>query len=58
MTGSQHWDEIARDETGSLLVQSILENWRAVEDSEIVADCLDNFVECANSQWGSFSMLM
>ncbi|KAM0747221.1 ARM repeat-containing protein [Meredithblackwellia eburnea MCA 4105] len=56
-TGKRHWDRIARDETGSLIVQSILEKWPEADKSCIGEEALGSLSSLAKSQWGSFVVL-
>lgn len=52
-TGAGHWTAISRDETGSLIVQSVLENWAEADKSAIGVECGNNLAGLATSQWGS-----
>ncbi|KAL8276439.1 hypothetical protein RQP46_011141 [Phenoliferia psychrophenolica] len=56
-TGAGCWTAIARDETGSLIVQSVLENWAEADKSAIGIECGQNLAGLATSQWGSFVVL-
>ncbi|KAH8926832.1 ARM repeat-containing protein [Atractiella rhizophila] len=51
------WSKIAQDETGSLLVQSCLENWIDRDKTEIVQELLAEVVPCALTGWGNFVVL-
>lgn len=52
-TGAGSWATIAKEETGSLVVQSILESWEGAYSSSIAVDCERDIVGLATSQWGS-----
>lgn len=56
-TGSGRWSTVAKDETGSLIVQSVLENWQDASESEIARDCENDLPRLAVTQWGSFVAL-
>lgn len=56
-TGAGSWAHIAKEETGSLVVQSILESWDGAYSSSIASDCERDIVGLATSQWGSFVLL-
>ena len=56
-TGAGSWATIAKEETGSLVVQSILESWEGAYSSSIATDCEQDIVGLATSQWGSFVLL-
>jgi hypothetical protein len=51
------WAKISQDETGSLLVQSCLENWGEEEKEEIINEIEAKIVDCAMTGWGNFVVL-
>ena len=45
------------DETGSLLTQSILENWPAEQKEAIIQTLIRDALALCNSQWATFVIL-
>jgi hypothetical protein len=42
----------AKDEVGSLIVQSVLENWNEAAKADVVEELLVDIYSCAVQQWG------
>ena len=47
------WVDIAKNETGSLILQSVLENWKGVGLSVVASELLRDLEAVAVTQWGS-----
>ena len=52
-SGTGQWSDIAKNETGSLILQSVLENWKGVGLSVIASELLRDLDGIAVTQWGS-----
>jgi len=46
------WAATAKDEVGSLIVQSVLENWNEAAKTDVVEELLADIYSCAVQQWG------
>ncbi|POW13447.1 hypothetical protein PSHT_07689 [Puccinia striiformis] len=51
------WAATAKDEVGSLIVQSVLENWNEAAKADVVEELLADIYSCAVQQWGNFVIL-
>jgi len=51
------WAATAKDEVGSLIVQSVLENWNEAAKTDVVEELLADIYSCAVQQWGNFVIL-
>ncbi|WAQ86968.1 hypothetical protein PtA15_7A697 [Puccinia triticina] len=51
------WAATAKDEVGSLIVQSVLENWNETAKADVVEELLSDIYSCAVQQWGNFVIL-
>ncbi|KAA1066772.1 hypothetical protein PGTUg99_023529 [Puccinia graminis f. sp. tritici] len=51
------WAATAKDEVGSLIVQSVLENWNETAKADVVEELLADIYSCAVQQWGNFVIL-
>ncbi|KAG0151485.1 hypothetical protein CROQUDRAFT_103736 [Cronartium quercuum f. sp. fusiforme G11] len=51
------WAKTAKDEVGSLIVQSVLENWSEAEKTDVIEELLADIYSCAIQQWGNFVIL-
>ncbi|PLW47666.1 hypothetical protein PCASD_04130 [Puccinia coronata f. sp. avenae] len=51
------WAATAKDEVGSLIVQSVLENWNEAAKADVVEELLVDIYSCAVQQWGNFVIL-
>ncbi|KAH9819176.1 armadillo-type protein [Melampsora americana] len=51
------WAKTAKDEVGSLIVQSVLENWSEAEKTDVIEELLAEIYSCAVQQWGNFVIL-
>lgn len=51
------WATTAKDEVGSLIVQSVLENWNEASKEDVVEELLADIYSCAVQQWGNFVIL-
>ncbi|KAH9465808.1 hypothetical protein Pst134EA_013672 [Puccinia striiformis f. sp. tritici] len=46
------WAATAKDEVGSLIVLSVLENWNEAAKADVVEELLADIYSCAVQQWG------
>ncbi|CAH7682176.1 armadillo-type protein, partial [Phakopsora pachyrhizi] len=51
------WAKTAKDEVGSLIVQSVLENWNESAKSDVIGELLADIYSCSVQQWGNFVIL-
>lgn len=51
------WAATSKDEVGSLIVQSVLENWNEAAKADVVEELLTDIYSCAVQQWGNFVIL-